>query len=359
MLSRFAFLGVMASVSAWSGDWNPRLAAQYLDSRQEKWFSWPTATASGTPCVSCHTGATYLLVRPALRRALSENQPTKYEAGLLAALRGRVPRKTAKELFPKNNDSFAAQGTGVESIFAALFLATENPQSTTLSPEAEQAFERMWSVQVRDGGAKGGFEWFSLKLDPWEMPESSFYGASLAALAVGSAPQEYRDRPAVREGVAALTGYLQRAMPGQPLHNRLMTLWASSKLPEALPEAKRKALLEEIWSKQKPDGSWSMESLGPWKEQAEAPHTVGDSSYATGFAAVVLEKAGVSSRDQRLSRALEWLKAHQDPKEGYWDGESMNKGFPADSMMVLFMRDAATAYASMALLEGAPGKKAQ
>jgi hypothetical protein len=86
---------------------------------------------------------------------------------------------------------------------------------------------------------------------------------------------------------------------------------------------------------------------------------VGDSSYATGFTAVVLEKAGVSSRDARLGRALEWLKAHQDPKEGYWDGESMNKVFPADSMMVLFMRDAATAYASMALLESAPGNKAR
>src|SRR6185369_4621911 len=138
MLFRFAFLGTMAAAIVWGGDWNPRLAAQYLDSRQEKWFSWPTATASGTPCVSCHTGATYLLVRPALRRALNESQPTRYEAGLLSALRGRVPQKTAKELFPKNNDSFAAQGTGVESIFAALFLATENPQSTTLPAEAEQ-----------------------------------------------------------------------------------------------------------------------------------------------------------------------------------------------------------------------------
>jgi squalene-hopene/tetraprenyl-beta-curcumene cyclase len=276
---------------------------------------------------------------------------------LLAALRGRVPRKTAKELFPKNNDSFATQGTGVESIFAALFLATENLQSKALSPEAEQAFERMWSVQLRDGDAKGGFEWFSLKLDPWEMPESSFYGASLAALAVGSAPREYRDRPAVRDRVGALAGYLQREISGQPLHNRLMTLWASSQLAEALAESTRKPLIEEIWSKQKPDGSWSMESLGPWKEQAGAPHAVGDSSYATGFTTVVLEKAGVSSRDARLGRALEWLKAHQDPKEGYWDGESMNKVFPADSMMVLFMRDAATAYASMALLEGAAAKQ--
>src|SRR5437773_1603094 len=104
MLFRFAFLSVWVATAAWGSDWNPRLAAQYLDARQEKWFAWPTATASGTPCVSCHTGATYLLVRPALRRALGESQPTAYETGLLGALRSRVTKKTPKELFPKNND---------------------------------------------------------------------------------------------------------------------------------------------------------------------------------------------------------------------------------------------------------------
>ena len=55
-------------------DWNPRLAAQYLDSRQKEWFAWPRANAGAKPCVSCHTGVTYLLARPALREALGEDR---------------------------------------------------------------------------------------------------------------------------------------------------------------------------------------------------------------------------------------------------------------------------------------------
>ena len=53
-------------------DWSPRLAADYLDSREKEWFAWKTAQTPSGPCVSCHTGVTYLLVRPELRRKLGE-----------------------------------------------------------------------------------------------------------------------------------------------------------------------------------------------------------------------------------------------------------------------------------------------
>jgi hypothetical protein len=52
-----------------------------------------------------------------------------------------------------------------------------------------------------------------------------------------------------------------------------------------------------------------------------------------------------------MSRALAWLKSHQDQESGAWHADSMNKRYPADSMQVLFMQDAATAFASLALLE--------
>src|SRR4051795_8593677 len=89
-----AFFGLISTaVPALAADWNPRLAAQYLDARQKEWFDWPTANANAKPCVSCHTGMTYLLARPALRRALYEDTPTTYETGLLASLRSRVDKR--------------------------------------------------------------------------------------------------------------------------------------------------------------------------------------------------------------------------------------------------------------------------
>src|SRR5258707_2916458 len=91
MLSRLVAVVAVAVLPGYCGDWSPRLAADYLDSRQKEWFAWPTAKASGGPCVSCHTQTTYLLARPVLRRALGEGGPTQYEIGLLDALRARLP----------------------------------------------------------------------------------------------------------------------------------------------------------------------------------------------------------------------------------------------------------------------------
>src|SRR3954466_896602 len=92
-----------------AADWNPRLAAQYLDARQKEWFEWPTANANAKPCVSCHTGMTYLLARPVLRRGRGEEAPRGYETGLLTSLRSRVDKR----------DPPAGPGLGVETIFAA------------------------------------------------------------------------------------------------------------------------------------------------------------------------------------------------------------------------------------------------
>ena len=82
-----------------------------------------------------------------------------------------------------------SQGLGVESVWAAMFL------------RSEEAFERMWSLQIREGKSKGSWAWFSLNDDPWEMPDSVYYGASMAALATSMAPKEYRARPEVRERI--------------------------------------------------------------------------------------------------------------------------------------------------------------
>src|SRR5713226_10694732 len=144
-----AALLAAAAISVLGADWNQRLAADYLDSRQKEWFAWPRAKVPGGPCVSCHTGVTYLLVRPALRRALGESAPTSYEQGLLDGLRARVEKKTAVELSPSAKEPVASQKLGVQAILSALFLALEDSGSA----EARQAFDRLWSLQIQEGKA--------------------------------------------------------------------------------------------------------------------------------------------------------------------------------------------------------------
>ena len=321
MLARAAVCLALSLLPALGADWNPRLAAQYMDSRQKEWFVWPRANAAAKPCVSCHTGVTYLLARPALGKALGEETPTVYETGLLASLRSRMDQK----------EPAAGPGLGVESILAARFLATG------------EAFERMWALQIREGAAKGAWNWFSLERDPWEMPESRFYGAALAAMAV---PARDHGRPEARELVA----YLHREQAAQPLHNRLMLLWASAGFPEALPAAVRRALVEEVRKKQQADGSWTMDALGPFQAHAKAPRDPGGNAYATAFAAYVMEQAAGVAADSKLARALAWLRAHQDPERGCWQAVSMNERYEPGSMQSKFMTDAATSFAVLALL---------
>jgi len=349
MLSRLGLLSVFAAGAIFAADWNPRLAADYLDARQKEWFEWPTATANtGTACISCHTNLPYLVVRPALRRALGESQPTAYETKFLEIMRSRAEKNSAADMYPKSKAP--SHPAGVESIFTAWILAMQDPAGAA----TQKAFGRMWSMQIREGKAKGSWDFFEVDLDPWETNEKSpYFGAAVAALAAGSMPADYRAKPEVRERIAELTAYLQRESQEQSLHNRVYALWASTVLPDAMPPAERKAMIDELWTKQQSDGGWSNESLGPWQKREKAPASSGSNSYSTALVSSVLERAGVPASNPKLARALAWLRSHQDP-QGFWTADSMNKPYPPDSMQIRFMRDAATAFASLALLENLP-----
>src|SRR5690349_13156585 len=125
MWSRMLALTVLAAAPGICSDWSPRLAADYLDGRQKEWLVWPRANGSGTPCFSCHTGAPYLFARPALRKALGESERTSYEKALLEALRTRLSKKTPQEWSPNGKEPGQSQGLGVESVWSALFLASD------------------------------------------------------------------------------------------------------------------------------------------------------------------------------------------------------------------------------------------
>ena len=329
-------LVVVLAVPGFAADWDARRAADYLDSRQKEWFAWPRAKVEGGVCVSCHTGVTYLLARPVLRRALAESQPTLYETGLLEGIHAQAEAEGNRQ--------------GAEAVFAAVFFSLQNAGNKTLSSDAKRAFDQLWSLQIREGKERGAWKWPNANHDPWSTPDAPFYGASLAALAVGTAPAEYRSRPEIQERITALIDYLHREQPNQPLHNRLALLWASSRLPAAMPAPLRQRMGDEILRAQQADGGWTIASLGPWRPHPEAPPSQGSNSYATAYVAFVLQQAGLKRSEPAVARALDWLRAHQDPQSGSWTADSLNSRHEPDSMQFRFMRDAATAFASLALL---------
>src|SRR6266849_3380322 len=132
---RILGVAILLAAAGFGGDWSPKHAADYLDLRQAEWLKFPPAMSSGKPCLSCHTGLTYLFARPALRRALGESGQTEYEKTLLDSLRSRLEKRA-----PSN------ASLGVESVLSSLVLAREG-----WNPDAEKAFDRMWALQIREG----------------------------------------------------------------------------------------------------------------------------------------------------------------------------------------------------------------
>ena len=232
----------LSSTASFTADWSPEAAARYLDGRQKEWFEWKPAQSANGPCVSCHTGMTYLLARPALRKALKEKEPTVYEKGLLDRLRSNVGEKPAGAL------------QNVEAIFSAMFLADDDAHAT-MSAHRQKAFDQLWALQNAEGKVPGAWRWYAAGLDPWENPESTYYGASLAALAVASTPASYRNDAALRDRVAAMTRYLTTTPTPVRLHDRLAILWASSSLSGLLSDDARRALIAETLAKQGADGA--------------------------------------------------------------------------------------------------------
>jgi squalene-hopene/tetraprenyl-beta-curcumene cyclase len=329
-----------------------------MDARQKEWVVWPMAMHSGVACVSCHTGLTYLVARPALRQALGDKSgPTLYERVLVDGMRATVIRTDANDLFAGLKGAIVDQVYGAQVVLSSLVLAMDDAPHGKLSPEGEKAFDRMWSIQIKDGADKGRWQWSDFDLDPWETKEAAFYGAALGALATGLAPADYQARPEIHENIAALTAYLRSGQKAQSLHNRMFLLWASSKLRGLLSDSDKQAILDELWRKQEADGGWTVASFGEWKKREAAAPAIGSNDYLTALAAFSTEQAGVRPSQAGLAKALAWLKAHQDPQGGYWTADSMNhKHSTHGAMAEKFMSDAATGYASAALAAaGDPG----
>jgi squalene-hopene/tetraprenyl-beta-curcumene cyclase len=338
--------------------WNQKTAAAYLDQRETWWMEWPKAARDhGTFCISCHTAVPYALARPALRDALGESGPSPNERRLTENVRKRVQLWQEVEPFYSDADRGAyktVESRGTESVLNALLLASYDARNGQLSDDSRTAFESMWAEQQTTGNKKGAWLWLRFANEPWEADDSDYFGAALAAIAVGSAPGKYVSTPAIQNKLDMLREYLNRERGGQPAFNRVFLLWAAAKVPGVLRAEERQAIVDEILGKQQSDGGWSLSSLaGSWKRHDGTAQETRSDGYATGLITLALQQAEFSREDARYNRALVWLESNQNKTEGSWPSYSLNKNeknhLSPDT--ALFMNDAATSYAVLALTD--------
>ena len=261
-----AMIGAVTAPRSLAGqsDWDRPAAAQYLDDRIDLWFVRATQLQAGegkVACVSCHTVVPYLLARPALRKAMQITEPTSQEARLLDNVTRRVETWLSGASM---SDAKHGGEYGTEEVLNALILARHDaderrPQASEVT---RKAFRQLWETQRSDGA----WDWMDFAQEPDESAGARFYGAALAAVAVGTVPTLYgggEAYSAYREG--NLRGYLRENYSRQNLYNRVWMLLASARWPGLLTQPECEELIAKLRLKQNRDGGWSLYGLGPWR----------------------------------------------------------------------------------------------
>src|SRR5262249_13871925 len=159
--------------------------------------------------------------------------------------------------------------------------------------------------------------------EPWESPGGRYYGAAMAAIAVGTAPGYYRPgADATVDGhVALLRSYLRERQGAQNTFNRIWLLWASHNLEGLLAPEERDAAIGELLNSQQADGGWRLASLGEFQRKDETAQASASDGFATGLVLHVLQTVGVQKDNPQVGKGLSWLKANQGGS-GAWIASS-------------------------------------
>ena len=283
------------SDEAMARTFSPAKAAEYLDGVGVGW-------TRDRKCITCHTNLPYLLARPALP--------------------GDSGWKEVREFLEADVTSWSAGGKprGDAYVVATAFALAFNDARMTgkLSPAARTALDRMWKGQKATG------EWNWLKCNWPPMEHDDYYGATLAALAAGVAPDGYVATETARAGIEKLRAYFKKTT-APDLHHRVMLLWASTKLDGLLTADEQKSIIADLRAKQHDDGGWSLPSLGTYQRRdktANDPKAPSD-GYATGLAVFVLRQVGAKADDPAVKKGITWLKGNQR-ESGRWYTRSLN-----------------------------------
>ena len=271
-------------------------AVSFLDNAALQW-------TDKRGCFTCHTNYAYLYVRPMIG----------------ANVQAHAEIRQALEEMVTDRWVLKKPRWDAEVVATAAALAFNDSLTTKkLHPVTRLALNKIWTVQQDDGGIK----WLLCKWPPME--NDDHYGVTLAALAVGVAPEGYAQTKQAKEGLDKLRGWLKENPP-QNLHHKAMLLWVSKHLDGFMAKTEQKDAIKELLGKQLPDGGWSSPALFPWKRgDKKEPEPLISDGYATGFTIYVLRQAGIPANNPALVKGIAWLKSNQR-ESGRWFSRSLYK----------------------------------
>lgn len=306
----------VSSEEAVASNYSHQRAVDFLDRTAMAW-------TKKYKCFTCHTNFAHLI-------AVSElDQQPEYFQKIRNSLNELVQTRW-REKGPRWD---------AEVVMAAMTLTVvDRNLSEPFSQNARLALDQMWQVQQ----PHGGFDWLKCDWPPMESDDQ--YGAVVAAVAVSAAPATYLQQKQVQNGIEKLKSYLSQSRKQKlRLHHRAILLWAQSLRPGWMNQQEIDSTVAALTSLQRPDGGWNTPSLGKWgREDGSVPDLVTSDGYGTGFAVLMLTKAGLKSDNVAIRNGLAWLKKNQR-QSGRWYTRSVSR----DSRH--FLTHAGTAMALMAL----------
>ena len=299
-------------------------AAAAVDYLEQGAVAWGKANN----CISCHTNGSYLRMRPALSSVLGK--PSTEVRDLFLAEKAKYEKLKEKQLKKDIRPTITAY-------MAAGLAEWDTHVAGKLSPETEEALKLMFAAQADDGSWNNQNCWPPIE-------SSTYHAATVAAMAVATAPG-WLERVAAADGadgepyaehaagVEKMKTFLRETKPPHD-YGRLLLLWTSTRMDGLIDEATAGEIRDMILAHQNADGGWSMRSFaapktwgsgnraGRLEAEDDATRQASD-GHQTGLCVIVLRAAGIPAEDERIQKAVAWLKSNQR-ESGRWWTRSLN-----------------------------------
>jgi squalene-hopene/tetraprenyl-beta-curcumene cyclase len=281
-------------------------------------------------CVNCHTTGPYLSERPALIPQLG-----KPSAEIVADFIEFVPKEIKEVKETTTKSGYKHMPGAFSAVWRSLGLAEWDKHVTGKTSEhTEQSIRDMFERQASNGAFVSHGE--------VEIPHiTTDFELSLQAMRTITAAPGWltglKDEKLVAK-VEKLKNWLRAAEPKNDW-DRVLSLQLAYYLPELVSAEKYEAALKLLSSKQHADGGWStrdFSALNDW--HFEVSETVKklitglpdaakpeSDAYMTALAIVLMRQSSVPGKDERIQRAVAWLK-HEQRISGRWWMHSLYRG---------------------------------
>lgn len=302
------------------GEESIRAAAKYMDEGALAW-------TRERKCIACHTTGTYLVDRSMLSKQLGKPNTEVIEE-FIRTIPTDVP-----QTIEENGIRFHPQVDRAVWRTAALVQLDKHVHGK-LSESTDNALRNLLMQQSSHGGfySRGEVE------IPYVTTDFELTLHAVRALVDAPDWLTSLSDPELLTRIERLKEFLRVYTPRND-YERVLLIELASLMPELVSKQTLEASINLLLAKQKADGGWSTRNFSEtqnWRTPMSETSTklidgLPDAAdpqsdpFMTGLAVVLLRRIGVPAEDQRLLRAVVWLKSEQR-QSGRWWMHSLYRG---------------------------------